>query len=196
MPLPAASDTMMVTGRLGYCAWATRICASAKPSANAADIATRSIASLPVSRLGAQTCVYLSCAGSTAHPSAKITFSKMGRRVKPGNDGKTLRRFRRRHRQHRIKRVRIARLAQAGDGFRVAQQPRDAGERLEVIGARRFRREQQENQIHRLAIERLKIDRPIEARKQAYQFLQLRQLAVRDRNAVADAGAAELLTLH
>src|SRR5437588_12957520 len=64
-----------------------------------------------------------------------------------------------------------------------------------MIGARRFRGEQQKDQIDRLAVERLEVDRPIEPREQAEQSLELGQLAVRDRDAIADAGRAELLTL-
>src|SRR5262249_29898735 len=43
---------------------------------------------------------------------------------------------------------------------------------------------------------RLEIDRSIESRKQSEQLAELRQLAVRDRDAVAHTGRAELLALH
>src|ERR1044072_497913 len=104
--------------------------------------------------------------------------------------------FRRPQRQDRVKRVGIARLAQPRHHLGLAQEPRDAGERLQVIGARAFRGEQQANQIDRLAVERLEIDPALEAGEQADQLLELRQLAVRNRNAVADPGAAELLALR
>src|SRR5437588_7158276 len=50
MPLPAASDTMMVTGRLGYWACAGEV--SAKPSAKTTDIANRRITHLSCCHLG------------------------------------------------------------------------------------------------------------------------------------------------
>ena len=65
-----------------------------------------------------------------------------------------------------------------------------------MIGAGSFRSKQQEYKIDRLAIERLEIDRPIEPRKQTKQLVELCELAVRDGDAVADAGRAELLTLQ
>src|ERR1044071_1974984 len=65
-----------------------------------------------------------------------------------------------------------------------------------MIGAGALRREQQEDQIHRLAIERLEIDRPLEPRKQAEHVAELLQLAVRNGDAVADAARGELLTLQ
>ena len=78
----------------------------------------------------------------------------------------------------------------------VAQQARNARQRLQVVGARGFRRQQQENQIDRLAVERLEIDRLVQPREQAEQPTELRQLAVRNGDAIADAGRAELLALQ
>src|SRR5262245_29057188 len=65
-----------------------------------------------------------------------------------------------------------------------------------MISAGAFWREQQEYQIDGLAIERFEIDRPLQAGKNAEQLAELRQLAMRNGNTVADAGRAELLTLH
>ena len=107
-----------------------------------------------------------------------------------------LRRARRRHRQHGVERLGVARVAQLARDVRIAQQPRHARQRLEMIGAGAFRREQQEDQIDRLAVERLEIDRPLQPRKQPEQLVELRQLAVRNGDAVADAGRAELLALQ
>ena len=64
-----------------------------------------------------------------------------------------------------------------------------------MIGAGGFRREQQKHQIDGLAVERLEIDRPLEPREQSEQLAELGQLAVRNGDAVADAGRAELLAL-
>src|SRR5262249_10647609 len=70
-----------------------------------------------------------------------------------------------------------------------------AGERLEMVGTGGLGREQQKDQIDRLAVERLELDRPIEPGEQPEQPFELRQLAMRDGDAVADAGGAELLAL-
>ena len=80
--------------------------------------------------------------------------------------------------------------------FGVAQEASDACQRLQMIGAGAFGREQQKNQIDRLTVERLEIDRPVEPREQPEQPLQLGELAMRDGDTVADAGRAELLALH
>ncbi len=79
---------------------------------------------------------------------------------------------------------------------RIAKQTRDARQRLEMIGAGAFRREQQKHQIDRLAVERFEIHRPLQPREQAEHVAELRQLAVRSGDAVADAGGAELLPLQ
>src|SRR5262245_1602393 len=65
-----------------------------------------------------------------------------------------------------------------------------------MIGARRFWREQQEDEIDRLAVERLELDRAVQPREQAEQMLELGQLAMRYGDAIADAGRAQLLALH
>jgi hypothetical protein len=79
---------------------------------------------------------------------------------------------------------------------RLAQQPRDAGQRFEVIGAGAFGRQQEKDQIDRLAVERLEIDRPIEPREQSEQPAEIRHLAVGNGDAVADSRGAELFALH
>ena len=65
-----------------------------------------------------------------------------------------------------------------------------------MIGARAFGSEQQENQIDRLAVERFEIHRPLQPREQAEHIGELGELAVRNGDAVADAGGAELFTLQ
>ena len=65
-----------------------------------------------------------------------------------------------------------------------------------MIGAGAFRRQQQENQIDRLIVERLEIDRPVEPGEQSEQPGQSGHLAVRNGDAVADRGRAELFALH
>src|SRR5215475_1053616 len=65
-----------------------------------------------------------------------------------------------------------------------------------MIGPGAFWREQQEYQVDRLAIERFEIDRPLQPCKDAKQLGELRQLAMRNGNTVADTGRAELLALR
>ncbi len=78
----------------------------------------------------------------------------------------------------------------------VAQQARDAGQRLEMVGACAFGRQKQENQIDRLIVDRVEIDVAIKPREQADDARKAGQLAVRDRDAMADAGGAEALALQ
>ena len=65
-----------------------------------------------------------------------------------------------------------------------------------MIGPRALGCQEEENEVDRLPVERLEIDRALEPREQADQLFEVRQLAVRDRDAVADPGAAELFALH
>ena len=110
-------------------------------------------------------------------------FTNRGMRTSGGVGSRGLR-------QKRVQRYRIARVAQFLRRLGVAQHARDAGQCFQVIGARRFRREQQKNEIDRFGIERVKIDRALQPGKQAEQAADLGKLAVRDSDAVADAGRA------
>src|SRR5580704_12864747 len=112
------------------------------------------------------------------------------------DDDSLLRGGGRRHRQYRVQRFSIVRGAQLVDDRRLAQQPGDAGQCLEVIGAGAFGRQQKKDQIDRLAVERLEIDRPVEPREQSEQAAEVRHLAVRNGDAVADGRGAELFALH
>ena len=96
------------------------------------------------------------------------------RRFAFGGDGSG--RARRRQRQHRVDRLGVARGAQLFRHVLVAQQPRDSRQRFQVIGAGAFGRQQQEDQVDRLAVHRLEIDRPLQPREQAEQLFQLGQL--------------------
>src|SRR5215470_4843149 len=64
-----------------------------------------------------------------------------------------------------------------------------------MVGAGGFRREQQKHEIDRLTVERLELHGSLESRKQSEQLTELRQLAVRNGDAVTDAGRTELLAL-
>src|SRR5215831_903775 len=64
-----------------------------------------------------------------------------------------------------------------------------------MVGAGGFRRKQQKNEIDRLTVERLELHGLFESRKQSKQLVELRQLAVRNGDAVTDAGRTELLAL-
>jgi hypothetical protein len=78
---------------------------------------------------------------------------------------------------------------------RVAQQARDAGERLEMLGAGRERRQQRKHQINRLIVDRLERHRPFQAGEDPVKPRQLGEPAMRDRDAGADPGRAEPLAL-
>ena len=88
------------------------------------------------------------------------------------------------------------RIAELARDLGIAKQARDTGQRLEMVGAGTLRGEQQENQIDRLAVERLEIDRALQPREQAEHVGELGELAVRDGDAVADSGGTELFTLQ
>src|ERR1700675_2597610 len=64
-----------------------------------------------------------------------------------------------------------------------------------MIGSSSLRRKQQAHEIDRRRIERLEIDRSLEPCKQSEQLVELGQLAVRNGDAVADSGRAQLLAL-
>ena len=64
-----------------------------------------------------------------------------------------------------------------------------------MISAGSFRREQQENQVNWLIVECLEIDWLMKPRKQTEEATQLRQFAVRNCNAIANCGRAQLLAL-
>src|SRR6185437_6667807 len=92
----------------------------------------------------------------------------------------------RRHGENRIECFRVLGRAQLVGDRRIAQEPRHPRQRLQMIGAGAFRRQQKENQIDRLAVERFEVDRPIEPREQPEQTRQMRHLAMRYGDAVAD----------
>src|SRR5262249_38402152 len=64
-----------------------------------------------------------------------------------------------------------------------------------MVGAGGFRREQQKHEIDRLTVECLELHGSLESRKQSEQLVELRQLAVRNGDAVTNAGRTELLAL-
>src|SRR5262245_32434548 len=98
--------------------------------------------------------------------------------------------------QNGVKRLGVARLPKLASDVGIAQQASDPRQRLQMIGAGRFRRQQQEDEIDRLAVERFELHRTVEPGEQAEQMVELGQLAVRYGYAVADSGRAELLALQ
>ena len=64
-----------------------------------------------------------------------------------------------------------------------------------MIGACRFRCQQQEDEVNRLVIERLEIDRALQPCEETKESAQFRKLAMRNRHTTTDAGRAELFTL-
>ena len=59
-----------------------------------------------------------------------------------------------------------------------------------------FGREQQEQDVDRLSVEGLEIDRPLEPGEETEQAVEFWQLAVGNRDALADAGRAQTLALQ
>ena len=74
---------------------------------------------------------------------------------------------RRRRGQHRIKRGAILRRSQLLDGGGLAQQARNARQRLQVVGPGVLGCQQQEDQIDILVVERTEFDGLRQPRKQA-----------------------------
>jgi hypothetical protein len=64
-----------------------------------------------------------------------------------------------------------------------------------VISARRFRCEQQEDEVDRLVVERLEIDRALQPCEETKESAEFRKLAMRNRHTTTDAGRAELFAL-
>ena len=92
--------------------------------------------------------------------------------------------------QHRGQRIAAARAAHLLERRAVADDPADRGQRLQMLGAGIGRRQQQEDEVDLAPVDRLVIDRLGEPREQAVDPLEPLDLAVRDRNALAEAGAS------
>src|SRR5690606_5896052 len=58
------------------------------------------------------------------------------------------------------------------------------------------RRQQQEDQIHRLTIERVEIDRLFQTREYPHEATEAHELSVRNSNALTDAGGAQPLAVE
>src|SRR5579863_1951976 len=77
----------------------------------------------------------------------------------------------------------------------VAKQARDARERFEVQAGRVLRRDEQKKQIRRFAVERVEIYSARSAPKDTDDLLDAADLAMGDRDAVADRGRTQSLAL-
>ena len=77
----------------------------------------------------------------------------------------------------------------------VAQQARDPGQRLEMVGARGLGRQQHTDQVDRLLVDGVEVDGRLELCEERVEPVQVRQLSVRDRDTVADPGRAQALAL-
>src|SRR3546814_19501943 len=64
-----------------------------------------------------------------------------------------------------------------------------------LFRAGRFRCQQHEDQVDRVFVDGIEVDRRLQAGEQPIETVQLRQLAVRDADAGADAGGAPPLAL-
>ncbi len=88
------------------------------------------------------------------------------------------------------------RAAQLRNSIGVAQHTGDARESLQMIRAGIFRREKQKNKIDRLIVQRLEIDRGFQTSEDSGYFVDVRQLTVRNGNAIAHPGGTEAFTLE
>ncbi len=59
----------------------------------------------------------------------------------------------------------------------VAQQARDSGQRLEMVGARGLGRQQHTDQVDRLLVDGVEVDGRLELREERVEPVQVRQLA-------------------
>src|SRR3546814_19179544 len=78
----------------------------------------------------------------------------------------------------------------------VAEQARYPRQRLQVIGAGCLRCQQHEDQVNRMIVDGIEVDRRLQSGDAAIEAIQLRSLAVRDADAVPDAGGSQAPTLH
>lgn len=78
----------------------------------------------------------------------------------------------------------------------VAQDPRDAGKRLQVIRACTFGSKQQEHQIDRLIINCLEVDRFDQPGENTNQTIERDELAMRDSDAMTDSGRTKAFALQ
>ncbi len=85
--------------------------------------------------------------------------------------------------------------AQLLTGRPVAQQARHAGQRHEVIDACGLGRQQNADQVDRLFVDGVEVDGRLEPGKERVEPVQVGQLAVGDRDTVADPGRAQSLAL-
>ena len=97
--------------------------------------------------------------------------------------------------QQRENRIGVARGAQLCGERGIAQDAGDARQGFQVVSPGVFGREQHENQINRRAVQRLKINRPVEPCENAVYPRGFRQLGMRDGDAIANAGRPEFFSL-
>lgn len=88
----------------------------------------------------------------------------------------------------------VARSLATSSGSRRAR--RNSGQGLEVIRAGTLGREQQENQIDRLVVQCFEIDRRFKTCENTGDLMNAVELAMRNGDAVAHTGGAELFTLE
>src|SRR5262245_63902895 len=89
----------------------------------------------------------------------------------------------------------VGRLHEAGTEALVLEESRDARERLQMRARGILRCHQEEEEVRRLAVERVEIDALPAARERREDPLDPRQLAVRDRHALAERGAVQALAV-
>src|SRR5262245_60542877 len=97
--------------------------------------------------------------------------------------------------QNSIKGTAILRRSQLLDRGGFSQQPRNARQRLQVVGPRVLGCQQQKDQIDILVVERAEFDRLRQPCEQADDVGETRNSAVRNSDATADGRRAETLAL-
>jgi hypothetical protein len=102
----------------------------------------------------------------------------------------------RRTRQDRVNIGRIGREAEPLRRGGITKHAGDAGQSLKMVGAGAFWRKQQKDQVDGLVVQRIEVHRPGQSRENTGELVQRLQLAVRDRDAVTDAGRAQPLALQ
>ena len=98
--------------------------------------------------------------------------------------------------EQRIEHFRLLRRTQLFASRLIAQQPRHARQRLQMIGAGILRRQQQKHEIHRLIVDRIVSNRCLQPREHADDVRQPRQPAMRDRDTLPHPRRTEALAFR
>src|SRR5271166_1481389 len=98
--------------------------------------------------------------------------------------------------QNRIEGVGVARRAQLRGRRRIAKHARQTRQRLQMIGASRFRSDEEKDEIDGRPVERFKIDRTRRSREKSEHLFRFGELGMRNSYPIASPGRAETLPLN